>query len=162
MCSFGCCCCCFCCCCCYCFSFYIERQFVHGKPIGDFVQFWINQNANELNISLALTRECAHWTALMLCHQRMKYSLIYHMLNISIMYIINNSGPRVEPWCTSVSISLLTTDSIAVNISRVMWGKTSMGQNADLVFLEYDATNLLFDNVRHFCDLWMSIIFSQS
>ena len=36
---------------------YIERQVVHAKPIGDFVQFWINQDANEFNISIALDNE---------------------------------------------------------------------------------------------------------
>ena len=34
-----------------------------------------------------------------------------------------------------------------------VWYKGNVGQNAHLVFLEYEVTNLLFYNVRHYCDL---------
>ena len=52
--------------------------------------------------------------------------------------------------------------SAMTKINRVTWGKRPSGQNAHLVFLEYDVTNLRFDNVRHFCDLRMSNICTQS
>ena len=43
-----------------------------------------------------------------------------------------------------------------MNNNEVLWGITPNGVKRHIVFLEYDVNNVLFDNVRHSCDLWMS------